>query len=148
MFPLKSITGVFSLFLASSLLADSIYYNVTFSSPPHTVGAAPATGVGPAGPSLVAFDGPTVASQFGHLLDQPLVFTGIGYDQIQFNLGQHAPNYFIEFDFETHNLNPSLWAFTALFDTPAVQNVYLHGGFQLLKIVNGFGGLPWTDNDL
>jgi len=150
MFPWKYFPGVISLFSALSLSAaeGNQYYNVTFSSPPHTVGQSPATTEGPDGPSAIIFGNPTVVSQFGHLVDQPLVFSGNGYEQIQFGLFKHAPNYFVEFDFETRNLNPSLFAFTVIFDTPSVENVYMHGGLQLLKPANAFGGLSWTDDEL
>ena len=153
MFPCKTIAGVLSFVSAGLLSAhDFEYYNVTFTTPPHTVGLPPATDVGFLGPSAVVFGRPTVVSAFGHLQDQPLVFSAIGYEQIQFNLGRHADNYFVEFDFETRNLNPSLHAFTALFDTPIVHNVYLHGGLQRIQLFSGSGGgglgPVWQDDTL
>lgn len=154
MFPCKTIAGVLSLVSAGLLSAhDFEYYNVTFTTPPHTVGLPPATGVGFLGPSAVVFGRPTVVSEFGHLQDQPLLFTAIGYDQIQFNLGHRQSNYYLEFDFESRNLNPSLFAFTALFDTPHVQNVHLHGGPPQFYAFSGIPGHStslgtWTDGEL
>lgn len=151
MFPRKYFAGVFSLFLVLSLSAaeEAQYYNVTFGSPPHAVGAPPVTTGGSDSPSAIIFGRPTVVSQFGHLQDQPLVFTARGYEQIQFNLGQHAPNYFIEFDFETHNLNSSLFHFTTHFDTPTVQNVDLHGFYNTVSFGGArFPSIPWTDDAL
>src|SRR5215211_4486562 len=116
------------LLVCSQCTAPALeHYRVDFNSPLHTAGQPPNTFVGSAGPSRINSGSPTVMSSFGHLTDQPLVFKGVDYEQIQFNLGLRQPHYFIEFDFETRNLNPSLFTYTVTFDAPIVNNVSLHG---------------------
>ena len=107
--------------------AGQIFYSVDFGSPLNQAGQLPVTGLGSQTPSSVVFGSPKVVGSFGHLYRQPLLFSGIGNQQIQFDLGKGVSNYFLDFDFETHNLNPSLFCFTTLFDTPRVQNFDLHG---------------------
>jgi hypothetical protein len=110
------------------------FYTVNFNSPPNQPGQPPATGAGQSTPSSIVFGTPFVVSSFGHLTDQPLLFSGIGYQQIQFDLGRGAPDYFVDFEFETRNLNPSLFAFDVLFDMPWAESFYLHG--------RGYIGVP------
>jgi hypothetical protein len=122
------------------------FYTVDFSSPLHQVGQPPTTGAGPQTPSSIIFGSPTVVSSFGHLTNQPLLFKGIGYQQIGFDLNRGAPDYFLDFDFETHNLNPSLFVFTMLFDCPEVETFDLHGlgGIE----IPDYSFLPgWTDDE-
>lgn len=136
------------LLLANAVGAGQYFYWVDFSNPPRMVNCPPATGLEPWTPSLIPFGSPTVVDSFGHLTNQPLRFRGIGYEQIQFNSGKGAPNYFIEFDFETRNLNPSMFAFVILFDTPHVQNFYLHGlGYIGVPPANSPYLPGWTDNE-
>lgn len=125
------------------------FYTVDFSSPLHQVGQPPTTGAGPQTPSSIIFGSPTVVSSFGHLTNQPLMFKGVGYEQIEFDLNKGVPDYFIEFDFETRNLNPSLFAFVMLCDTPYVQNFYLHGlGYIGVPPANSPYLPGWTDDEL
>ncbi len=136
-------------FVTAQLEASQNFYTADFSSPLNQPGLPPATGMGQQTPSRIVFGNPTVVSSFGHLTNQPLLFTALNYQQIQFDLGNGVPDYFVDFDFETRNLNPSLFAFVILFDTPSVENFYLHG--------NGYIGVPpanspylpgWSDGDL
>jgi len=127
--------------------AGQYFYWVDFSPPLNQVGQLPATSAGPRSPSQIVFGSPTVVSSFGQLTNQALLFKAIAYQQIQFDLRKGAPDYFLDFDFVTRDLNPSRFAFTALFDTPSVQNFSLHG----LGAIHVPGAYPlpgWTDNDL
>jgi hypothetical protein len=136
------------LFLCSLCTAPALdHYRVDFNPPLHTAGQLPAVQVGSAGPSQIVTGFPTVMSSFGHLTDQPLVFNGVHYEQIAFDLGRHQPNYFIEFDFETHNLNPSLFAFTVHLDAPLINPVTLHGLGEI-QVQNLPPQAGWTDNEL
>src|SRR5688572_10323376 len=92
--------GLGVLISGASGIASQLFYDVPFSSPPHTVNAVPVTGLGSSTPTRIVFGTPKVAASFGSLTNQPLVFSGIGYQQIQFNLGHQASKYFVEFDFE------------------------------------------------
>ena len=103
---LRTIILVSASLFAAPVGAAQYFYTVDFNSPLNQVGQPPATGAGQQTPSSVVFGNPTVVSSFGHLTDQPLLFRGIGYQQIQFNLARGVPDYFVDFDFETRNLNP------------------------------------------
>ena len=146
---LRSGLAGITILLAFPAAADDLFYSVGFNSPANQVGQLPTTGLGYSTPSSIVFGTPTVVSSFGSLTNQPLLFSAIGYQQIQFNLGQGVPNYFVDFDFESHNLNPSLYAFSILFDTPSAESFYLHG--------RGYIGVPpanspylpgWSDDQL
>jgi hypothetical protein len=129
--------------------ASEIFYSVDFGSPLNQVGQPPATGLGSATPSSIVFGSPTVVSSFGHLTQQPLLFTAIHYQQIEFDLWKGVPDYFLDFDFETRNLNPSLFAYTVLFDTPTVQNFSLHGWGEIDVPPANSPALPgWSDDEL
>ena len=140
---------VISILCTVPVGAAQYFYSVDFHSPLNQIGQPPATAAGPETPSSIVVGDPTVVSSFGHLTEQPLLFSGIYYQQIQFDLGRGVPDYFVDFDFETRNLNPSLFAFDAVFDTPGVEVFYLHGG--------GYIGVPpanstylpgWSDDNL
>src|SRR5262245_45400794 len=63
------------MLLATAGNADALLYDVTFSSPPHTVGQPPAVGAGPtprATVSSIEFGTPLVVATLGALTDQPL----------------------------------------------------------------------------
>ena len=146
-FASAALIGVVALYIFPAT-AQGVFYSVDFNSPLNQVGSPPVTGMGSSTPSSIVFGTPTVESSFGSLTDQPLVFSAIGYQQIQFDLSKGVPDYFVDFDFETHNLNPSLFAFTLLFDGVG-GNFYLHGG--------GYIGVPpanspylpgWSDDEL
>jgi hypothetical protein len=140
---------VITVLCAHPVEAAQYFYSVDFHSPLNQVGQPPVTGAGPEAPSSVVFGAPTVVSSFGHLTEQPLLFSGIGYEQIQFDLGKGVSDYFLDFDFETRNLNPSWFAFVVLFDTPYVQNFYLHGlGYIGVPPANSPHLPGWTDNEL
>ena len=128
--------------------ASELYYSVDFNSPLNQPGQPPATGTGSQTPSSIVFGSPEVVGSFGHLIDQPLLFRGIDYQQLRFDLGRRAPDYFLDFDFETHNLNPSLFAFMLLFDGPLTENFYLHGSGSIGVPPANSTHLPgWTDDE-
>jgi hypothetical protein len=134
---------------AQEVWAGQYFYWVDFGSPLNQVNQPPATNAGPLTPSKIVFGGPTVVSSFGHLTNQPLLFKGTYYEQIQFDLGKQAPDYFIDFDFETRKLNPSLFAFTVIFDDPWAEVFYLHGTGYIGVPPSNSPGLPgWTDYEL
>ncbi len=57
--------------------AAQYFYSVDFDGPLNQVGQPPATGAGPETPSTIVFGTPTVVASFGHLTQQPLLFSGI-----------------------------------------------------------------------
>ena len=144
------LAGIFILLLFPAA-ADDLFYSVGFNSPLNQVGQLPTTGLGYSTPSRIVFGTPTVVSSFGSLTNQPLLFSAIGYQQIQFNLGQGVPDYFVDFDFESHNLNPSLYAFSTLFDMAGAgaQNFYFHGSGHIGVPPANSPYLPgWSDDQL
>lgn len=128
--------------------AGEYLYWVDFNPPIHQAGEVPAVGLGVRTPSSIIFGKPTVANAFGHLTNQPLVFTAVGYEQISFALGKGASEYFVEFDFETRNLNGSLHAYTLAFDTPNVENFTLHGGLGSVLAPSSPPLFGWSDNEV
>jgi len=92
---------------AGAASAAQLLYDVDFSSPLHTVGAPPTTGVGPfprQTVSEIVFEPPEVVASSSGLIDQPLQFQWeagggqVDYDQIAFYLGVGASTYEISFD--------------------------------------------------
>ncbi len=112
-------------------------YNVTFSTPPHTVGSAPAvsSSVPPCdGPSsLSAYGGVNaiVESALGALVSQPVVFRNGG--QLVFNidgLPQTYSVYTLEYDVYVDAMNPAIYnnSMGVLLDTPQVRRFDMSGG--------------------
>lgn len=114
---------------SSILKAEEIFYNITFSSPEHTVGQVPVTGSSPTRPSRIVFGSPIVSSSLGLLQDQPLVFNTAGnspsfyYDQIKLDMDRGRGFYYTSFDVLTHNFIGSRNKFTLLYDMPSVHNI-------------------------
>jgi hypothetical protein len=137
-------------FACVSAPAAQNFYTVDFNSPLNQIGQPPTTGAGSDTPSRILFGSPTVVSSFGHLTDQPLVFSGIYYQQIQFDLGRGVSDYSVDFDFETRNLNSSLFAFSLLMGGPGWGgSFYLHGRGYIGVPPSNSPYLPgWTDNEL
>ncbi len=114
---------------SSILYAEEVFYDITFSSPEHTVGQIPAVGSSITTPSAIMFGEPLVSESLGALQDQPLVFNTLGnstsfyYDQIKLNMDSGTGFYYVSFDVVPQNLIGSTNHFTVLFDTPNVQNI-------------------------
>lgn len=135
-----------ALLSTANAVAAQYFYAVDFNGPQNQVGQPPATGMGPQTPSRIVFGSPTVVSSFGHLTDQPLLFEAINYQQIEFDLGRAVPSYFLDFDFETRNLNPSLFSFRTFFNYPSFG---LHGGGYINVPPANSTPLPgWTEDEL
>jgi hypothetical protein len=114
---------------SNSSYAVTIYYDIDFSSPPHTVGLPPVTDPSINTPSSIVFGEPVVSESLGLLNDQPLVFNCLGnspsfyYDQIRLNMDDGTGFYYTAFDVLTQNLIGSRNHFVLLYDTPNVQNI-------------------------
>ena len=119
----------------------TIYYDIDFSSPLHTIGQAPTTGSSIYTPSEIVSGQPVVSQSLGALQDQPLVFNTLGnspffyYDQIQLNMNRGTGFYYTSFDILTQSLMGSRNHFVVLFDTPCVHNIT----FQNDGTINLFG---------
>lgn len=139
---------------SQALFAGQIFYDARFDSPLNRTNEPPVVGAGRETPSRITggdgfpFTTPIVVSSSGHLTNQPLRFKADGFQQIRFDLGRAVSDYYIDFDFETRNLNPSLHGFHTVFDTLVVQPFTLHGGF-MPGIHDPFGVpvINWTDNE-
>lgn len=146
----RALVLVLSLCVLIPLLsrAGEFLYWVDFNPPMHQEGQTPAFGQGVRTPSSIVFGNPTVVSSFDQLTNQSLLFTAIDRDQIRFVLGKGASAYFVEFDFETRNLNGSLYAYTVFFDTPIVQSFILHGGLGNIQVPSTAPLGAASDNEL
>ena len=142
---------VFVIIAFSSVLkADEIFYDITFSSPEHTVGQVPVTGSSPTRPSRINFGSPIVSSSLGLLQDQPLVFNSAGnspsfyYDQIKLDMDRGRGFYYTSFDVLTHNFIGSRNKFTLLYDMPSVHNI----SFRNTGMINLFyrKDIPFQDD--
>lgn len=110
--------------------ADTLLYNLTFSSPLHTVGLPPTIGNGPAPRETVTdinFGSPMVVAARGVLNQQPLEFNttnGIG-DQVELDLTSFEPcaNYTITSDLVIAQMAAGQ-EFTFVLDTPQVRNLH------------------------
>ena len=122
---------IFIIIAFSSILkADEVFYDITFSSPEHTVGQVPVTGSSPTRPSRIVFGSPIVSSSFGLLQDQPLVFNTAGnspsfyYDQIKLDMDRGRGFYYTSFDVLTHNFIGSRNGFRLFYDMPWVHTIH------------------------
>lgn len=134
------------------------HYDVNFNS--DTAGLAPTIDSSSTTPSRIIFGEPIVESSFGALTDQALVFNTAGstmsqfyYDQIGFNLNKGYDNYQFEFDLSIDGLIGSDYHFTALLDTPIVQNFHLNPdgtastqNVYTSSVVDSLGG--YSENEL
>ncbi len=140
---------IFVIIAFSGILkADEVFYDITFSSPEHTVGHVPVTGSSPTRPSQIVFGSPIVSSSLGLLQNQPLVFNTTGnrrsfyYDQISLDMNNGIGFYYISFDVVTQNLIGSTNHFVILFDSPKATQISLRNNG-----VCSFGR-PFQDGEL
>jgi hypothetical protein len=123
------------------------FYSVDFAPPLHQIGQPPTINAGPRTPSSIVFGSPTVVASFDAITNYALLFPAFGYQQIQFDLARNAPDYFLDFDFETRGLYPSLFDYAILFDVPYVQVFDLHGRDGICVPPSNSDCLPaWTDS--
>ncbi|HWN81133.1 MAG TPA: hypothetical protein VNM87_03470, partial [Candidatus Udaeobacter sp.] len=126
---------------SSPALAATLDYNVTFSSPLHTVGQPPTVGAGPAPRATVSaipFGTPQVVASQGALTTQPLRFSSADNqgDQIQVNLNDLAahPAYDIQAQVLITSMAPS-GTFSFVFDTPTTRNLSFNASGQITMVV-------------
>ncbi len=133
-------------------------YDVTFSTPPHTVGLPPVTGAGPAPretPTNINFGDPTVVASAGGL-PQPCAFGNgtTGYDQLQFDVGsssanpfpQDYPRYVIECYMVVGTLvGPEPYDdYVLILDLPSVHKVEFKPDHNILATPGGGAIGTWT----
>lgn len=134
-----SILSSIPLLLASVAHATVItHYDIDFSAPTHTVGAAPSAGTGSDSPSSIVFGQPRVENGFNALAGDSLVFNTSGntnlccfYDQIELDLAAGYDNYQLSFDMAAESLAnaQSNNIFRVFFDTPHVRTLsFLNNG--------------------
>lgn len=143
-----SVTGLVMIG-AREAPAAQILYDVDFSSPLHTVGAAPAEGAGPFPRSTVSrviFEPPKVVASSSGLTDQPLEFQwgpgegSVDYDQIDFDLGIGAPGYDISFDLSVDHLeDPGPAAVTDTFTVFLDNEQYGSSGLRFVPDADTLG---------
>jgi len=124
-----------------------IYYDINFSSPTHTVGAAVSVGSGPNVVSGINSGTPTVVSSYDHLLNQPLRMdmTGNGpsyyYDQFELTLpAPFTPSLRVDFDFDSMGLVGSPAQFAMFFDTPTIRRLDFRNDGTIGLLVRGATG--------
>ena len=104
--------------------ADTIYYDIDFSSPEHRVGDPPTVGDSSSLISRIRFGEPIVSESFGALQDQPLVLNCAGnpgifyYDQIQLDMDIESDFFYSSFDLIIQNLKGSENWFSIFYDNP------------------------------
>lgn len=108
---------------------ETVYFDISFSSPLHRVGSRPTTRAGSAAPTMISFGSPEVVSGFGALANQPVVLNTAGnsgsfaYDQFQLTLGHQQPTYHIAFDVYTEGMIGSSSSFGVLLDLESVAKL-------------------------
>jgi hypothetical protein len=144
--PLREIPSIcLVLFvLALAARADAVLlYDVDFGTPPHTVGATPVTGAGPAPretPTFVVGD-PTVLAAFEDMIDQPCVFGNETGDALTFNVGGGSPSpfpegyddYYFSLDMVIREVAPGD-VFVVFFNAPTINRLeFLSNGDILAR---------------
>jgi hypothetical protein len=133
------------LMLSAAGARATIYYDVDFGTPPHTVGQPPAAGGGPiprATVSSIVFGTPLVVAALGDLTDQPLQLSstdGQG-DQVSFSLsGLPAAS---RYCFSTQVLVSTAQGtadLAILFDAPSVRSIRFRADGTVAIFVSGGG---------
>lgn len=118
---------------AGAVVAETVYFDIDFSSPLHRVGSRPTYNSGPATPTNNVFGSPEVVARFGALADQPVVLNTTGnpgsyfYDQFNLAMGHNQSTYHLAFDVYTEGLVGSLNSFGVILDFKSVAKL----GFYL-----------------
>ncbi len=146
------LTRLALLFLSMTLLLlpaagaqATIYYDVDFGTPPHTVGQPPVIGGGPiprATVSSIVFGTPLVVAALGDLTDQPLQLSstdGQG-DQVSFSLSSlpAASRYCFSIQ-ALVSLAQGTADLAVLFDAPTVRTVRFRADGTVAIFVSGGG---------
>jgi hypothetical protein len=130
---------------------STVFYDISFSSPPHTVGSRPTYGSGPDTPSSNFSGSPEVVAAYGPLTDQPVVLNTEGntlayyYDQFRLDLGFNEKTYHLSFDLYTKALVGSRNGFAVIFDSqPLMRLDFLPSG-NLYPFGRGESAVPFSD---
>jgi hypothetical protein len=75
----------------------------------------------------LCFNRGAAAGEYIYLEEESLLFSTSGITALAYELNKGASNYFVDFDFESRNLYPSMFLFGVLFDAPEAEGFYLHG---------------------
>src|SRR6267378_3897681 len=80
--------------------------------------------------------------------NESFLLSPLGLYETGYGLGNGISDYSIEFDFKTHDLNPSWSALLMIFDIGSVQDFILHGlGFIEAPPPNSTYLPGWTDDE-
>jgi uncharacterized repeat protein (TIGR03803 family) len=122
-----------------------IFYKDDFSRPANRVGVTPSTNMGYFNYSAELTGRPVVVQSFGGLTNQCLLLQGSGYHGMYFEVGRGAPDYFLSFDFETHNLKASSASLCLSFWEAAF---FMHGDGLFQCDAEGLEHfIGWTDDE-
>ncbi|MGD8395589.1 MAG: FlgD immunoglobulin-like domain containing protein [Candidatus Eiseniibacteriota bacterium] len=137
--------GAMLLAMPGSASAQIIFYDLDFSTPPHTVGLPPAIGAGPAPRetvSAITFGTPTVIAAYGGLTDQPCAFDsfdGTG-DQFSLSLFDLPASTFYRHRCRIEMGNVAAGdGLTILYDTPQVRSIRFDASGNVQIFVPGIG---------
>jgi hypothetical protein len=140
----------------SPVQAAIILYDVDFGSPPHTVNQPPVIGTGPATrhtPTRIWFGNPIVVSEYGDLVNQPLLLRDDGtspyYSQVEFKISgsRGFQGFFNVFYIEMDIYIPYASGLTILLDTPETRSITFQPNGDVDVFVPGdypktIGGYP------
>jgi hypothetical protein len=122
--------AVLGLIFSNGLALGDVLYDVTFSTPPHTVGEAPIVGAGSTPRATVSSNSgsPEVVAQSGLLDEQPVEFD-LGFEQVRFDLDDLplSTSYRVECDLLLNGISDVLSYLRVSFNTPTVRNINFNG---------------------
>jgi len=136
---------LFLFFQSFGVRAGQIFYSVDFNSRWERINGQASSNMGRTNqPAYFPTGYAPVVSSFGHLTNYPMLFGAFG--GIFFDVGRGAPDYFIDCDFETHNLATSSQYFVIGL---GIQAFALHAQGEVLAEIDGVDhDVGWTDDQV
>jgi len=137
---LGGVLATLAIGVAAGPGSAQVLYDVDFSSPPHTVGEAPATGAGATPRSTVTSvsNEPEVVAASGALDTQPLEFDE-GFESVTLDLTDLDPatTYLITANVIVHDETQEFAYVRVSLEAPSIRNVTFFGSGDVTQVVAG-----------
>jgi uncharacterized repeat protein (TIGR03803 family) len=143
--------GIAAILSLSRVGAGQYFYQTDFDGPLNQVGQLPTTDFGNSNQTAFVSGSPLIVASFDQITNQALLLKGSDtnyqFDGMGFFLSRGASNYFIDFDFETHNLSTSGLHFDIAFLNAQFQ-LYGTGNLQVFAQYSQTYQIGWTDDQV
>jgi uncharacterized repeat protein (TIGR03803 family) len=135
----------------TGLRAGQYFYQTDFDGPLNQIGQPPTTDFGNSNQPAFLGGTPVIVASFDQITNQALLLHGSAtdyqFDSMGFFLSRGASNYFIDFDFETHNLSTSALQFAVAFPSAQIR-LQGSGTLQFSSLYSQTYQIGWKDDHL